>query len=205
MNENIIINRFDIAYKNINQREIEHIEKYLYNYLYIYNEDFNDDLNNLPLNIKILGFYSKNCNLQHLPSHIKWLNLFDLQNHYVIPNHIDILYIGHRYLHKFPDVLATISYGLKVLMIEIITNDITEINLDYLPDSIEKIILTFDYCNIKLNLNKICKNLKCIYINELKNINNIEEIEEYTENNNVELIENYMPYETIFNEYISNN
>jgi hypothetical protein len=86
--------------------------------------------------------------------------------------------------------------------LEIMNEDITEINLDYLPDSIEKIILTFDYCNIKVNLNKICNNLKCIYINELKNINNIEDIEEYTKINNIELIENYMSYETIFNEYI---
>ena len=202
MNDKIIINRFDIAYKNINQQEITHIEKYLYNYLYIYNEDFNDDLNKLPSNIKILGFYSKNCILQHLPLHIKWLNLFDLQNHYIIPNHIDILYVSHRYLHKFPDVLSTISYGIKVLILEVMTEDITEINLDYLPDSIEKIILTFDFCNIKVNLNKICNNLKCIYINELKNINNIQDIEEYIKINNIELIENYLSYETIFEEYI---
>ncbi len=205
MNDNIIISRFDIQFKDINKKELEYIEKYLYNYLYIYNEDFDDDLNKLPSNIKILGFYSKNCNLQHLPPHIKWLNLFDLQNHYVIPNHIDILYIGHRYLKKFPDVLTTISYGLKVLILEIMNNDIYDINLNYLPDSIEKIILTFDYCNIKLSLNNIYSNLKCIYINELKNINNIEEIEEYMHNNNIELIENYLSYEAIFEEYISDN
>ena len=120
MNDNIIISRFDIPFKDINTNELEYIEKYSYNYLYIYNEDFDDDLNKLPLNIKILGFYCKNCNLQYLPSHIKWLNLFDLQNHYVIPNSLDILYIGHRYLVKFPDILITISYGLKVLIFEYI-------------------------------------------------------------------------------------
>ena len=202
MNDKNIINRFDIAYNNINEQEMSHIKKYLYNYLYIYNEDFEDDLNKLPLNIKILGFYSKNCKLHNLPKHIKWLNLFDLQNHYVIPSHIDILYVGHKYLYKFPHVLATISYGIKVLILEIMTEDITEINLNYLPDSIEKIILTFDYCSIKLNLNKVCNNLHCIYINEPNNINNIEEIEEYIKKNNIDLIENYMSYEAIFEEYI---
>ena len=208
MNDNIIINRFDLPYKNINKKEIEHITKFLYNYLYIYNEDFNDDLNNIPINIKILGIYSKNFNLQQIPQHIKWLNLFDLNNNCIIPNTIDILYIGHRYLTKFPDILLTISYGLKVLILEVMQNDINDINdikeidLNYLPDTIENIILVFDSCNIKLNLNKICSNLKYIYISDMNNITNIDDIKEYSEINNVELIENYLSYENIFEEYI---
>lgn len=205
MNDNIIVNRFDIPYKNINQQEIAHIEKYIYNYLYIYNEDFDDDLNKLPSNIKILGFYSKNCNLKYLPLHIKWLNLFDLQNHYIIPNHIDILYISHRYLQKFPDVLSTISYGLKVLCLEIIQNDIKDINLDLLPDSIEKIILSFDYCNVFINLNKIYPNLKQISIYNINNVSNIDDINKYCESNNIEILDTCLSYEIIFKEYISEN
>ena len=113
------------------------------------NEDFNDDLDNIPINIKILGIYTKTFKLQHLPQHIKWLNLFDLNNHFIIPNTLDILYISHIYLTKFPDILLTITYGIKVLILEVIQNDLSEINLDYLPDTIEYIILVFEYCNIK--------------------------------------------------------
>jgi hypothetical protein len=204
MSDNIFINRFDLPYKNINKKEIEYIEKNLCNYLYIYNEDFNDDLNNIPKNIKICGLYSKKFNLQYIPQYIKWLNLFDLDNHCIIPNTIDILYIGHRYLTKFPNILLTISYGLKVLILEVMQNDVKEIDLNYLPESIEKILLTFDYCNITVNLNKVFSKLKCIYISDINSITNIDDVTEYCKKNNVEILENYLSDDMLFQEYILN-
>jgi hypothetical protein len=176
-------NNFDITNYKINEDKI-----YCLN---IVNDFFdnNNKLSNLPKNIIKIYIDSKFYNLDYFDPHIILLSIKMAKNLILIPPTIKKLYISDKYLNLHPDILHFLQYGIQ--SIELRMNNSTEINLNYLPDSINKIVIILTYYdsnNVNVNenanviLDKFYPNLKtfkiydmCPYRSKVR-INNIDDI-----------------------------
>jgi hypothetical protein len=174
-------NNFDINNYKINPDKI-----YCLN---IVNDFFdnNNKLLNLPKNIIKIYIDSKFYNLNYFDPHINLLSIKMAQNLILIPPTIKKLYISDKYLNLHPDILHFLQYGIQ--SIELRMDNSTQINLNYLPDSINKIVIILTYYdsnNINENANvifdKFYPNLKtfkiydmCQYRTKVR-INNIDNI-----------------------------
>lgn len=115
------------------------------------------------------------------------LSINMINNLIITPSSIKKLYLSDKYLDKYPTVLHFLQYGIETIELKMYGS--TEINLNYLPDSISKIVIIITYYdssdinkNTKIILDKVYPNLKkfkiydmCTYRKEIR-INNINEI-----------------------------
>jgi hypothetical protein len=149
--------------------------------------DPSSKLTNLPTNIIKIYIDSKNYSLDTFDSHVYILSINMIKNLFIVPSNIKKLYLSDKYLNLHPNILHFLSYGIETLELKIYGT--TEINLNYLPESINKIIIILTYYNsddinknTKIILDKVYSNLKifkiydmCTYINQIR-VNNIDGI-----------------------------
>jgi hypothetical protein len=159
-------NLFDINNYNLDPNKI-----YCLNIVNDY-FDSRSKLVNLPKNIIKIYIDSKYYNLDKLDSHIYILSINMLNNLIIVPPSITKLYISDKYLNLFPNFLHFLHYGIESIELRIFAH--TEINLNYLPDSINKIVIIISYyksndINLETNLiiDKIYPNLKTFKIYDI--------------------------------------
>ena len=171
---------------NLNNYKIDPSKIYCLN---IVNDNFDNSskLINLPKNIIKIHIDSKYYYLDIFDSHIYILSIIMVNNLIIVPSTIKKLYLSDKYLDSFPDILHFLQYGIETIDLKMYGS--TEINLNYLPDSISKIIIVITYYdssdinkNTKIILDKVYPNLKkfkiydmCSYRKNIR-INNIDEI-----------------------------
>jgi hypothetical protein len=142
---------------------------------------------NLPKNIIKIHIDSKYYDLDIFDSHIHILSIIMLNNLIIVPSTIKKLYLSDKYLDSYPNILHFLQYGIETIELKMYAS--TEINLNYLPDSISKIVIVITYYdssdinkNTKIILDKLYPKLKeikiydmCPYRKEIR-INNIDDI-----------------------------
>lgn len=147
---------------NINSFNLKQNKKYCLN---ICNNNFQDELLNLPDNIISLRIKSENYSPQYIPPNIKTIHIENMYGNIILPNTINNIIVSDKYISKYPELLHFLPFGIKNLNIKIYGN--TFINLNYLPESIEEIIIiithydsTDDIKNTKIEMNKVYKNIR---------------------------------------------
>lgn len=147
---------------NIDTFNLKHNKKYCLN---IFNSNFHDELINLPDNIISLRLRSDNFCPQYIPPNIKTVHIENILGILYIPNTINNIIVSDKYINKFPELLHFLPFGLKKINIRMYGN--TLINLNFLPESIEEIVIIITHYNsndnnkiTKIELDKIYKNIK---------------------------------------------
>jgi hypothetical protein len=169
---------------NINTFNLKHNKKYCLN---IINSNFQDELINIPDNIISLRVKSDNYCPGYIPPNIKTIHIDNIHGNITLPNTINNIIVSDKYINNYPELLHFLPFGVKKLNIRMYGN--TFISLNYLPESIEEIVIIIthynsidDTKNTKIELNKIYKNIKKFRIYDMsrysKNIRitNINEI-----------------------------
>jgi hypothetical protein len=169
---------------DINTFNLKHNKKYCLN---IIGSNFQDELNNLPDNIISLRLKSNNYCPGYIPPNIKTIHIDSISGNITLPNTINKIIVSDNYINKFPELLHFLPFGINKLNIRMYGN--TLLSLNYLPESIEEIIIIITHYNstddikyTKLELNKIYKNIKKFKIYDMSRyskdirITNINEI-----------------------------
>jgi hypothetical protein len=171
---------YTLKNENITEDDINNIIKNKNTYVYVKNNNFCDDFNKLPIYVKHLEI----INLQNslIPTHIKWLYVYNFNNRFIIHPTIKILEFRYCNENDF-DILNLIPYGIESIIIHMSTNNRSSIDLDMLPDSIKSIhFVNNNNTNFKIKLNKIYSKLQWIYYNKYKVINHCDILEYLNKN-----------------------